>query len=111
MRNDKRIAILLVGVVALCGPCAGQKKPSAPSPQSSVATENWQKEFEDVCSKTQDAMVFSEDQLKSLIARCDAIEPQIKKLDETRMKVYLKRLRQCRGLFAYVLESKQKPSK
>jgi hypothetical protein len=73
--------------------------------------EAWQKEFSDVCSKTQDAMTFSVAELKGLIQRCDALVPQIEKLDETRKKVYLRQLQQCRGLFNYVLESKTKDSK
>ncbi len=71
----------------------------------------WQKEFDEVCSKTQDAMTFSTAELTALIQRCDALEPKIEKLDETRRKIYLKRLRQCRGLYAYVLESKKSEKK
>jgi hypothetical protein len=49
--------------------------------------------------------------LKSLIQRCDTLEPKIEKLDDTRRKVYLRRLKQCRGLYAYVLESKNNDKK
>jgi hypothetical protein len=70
------------------------------------APEGWQKEFEEVCSQTQDAMQFNARELKALVQRCDALAPQIEKLDETRRKVYGPRLRQCRGVFTYVLESK-----
>lgn len=104
MNKVKVIArVLLLGLIALYGvrAIAG----------ASAASESWQKEFEEVCSKTQDAMSFSPAELKTLIQRCDALEPQIEKLDETRKKVYLRQLRQCRGLFAYVLESKTKDSK
>jgi hypothetical protein len=56
-------------------------------------------------------MSFSEEDLASLVQRCDALAPQIEKLDETRRKVYLGRLHMCRGLYAYVLESKRNPKK
>jgi hypothetical protein len=56
-------------------------------------------------------MNFSEDELAKLVQRCDALLPQIEKLDETRKKVYMGRLRMCRGLYAYVLESKRNEKK
>ena len=70
------------------------------------AQDDWKKEFEDICSKTQDSMSFTPDELKSLVGRCDALKPRIAKLDETQKKVYLKRLQMCRDLLAFVLESK-----
>lgn len=75
---------------------------------TALAQEDWKNEFEDVCSKTQDAMTFSPDELKNLIARCDKLNPIISKLDESQRKVYLKRLHLCRNLFVFVLESKER---
>lgn len=72
------------------------------------AQDDWKHEFEDLCSKTQDAMMFSPDELKSLVMRCDKLKPLIEKLDETQRKVYLRRLQLCRDLFSFVLESKEK---
>jgi hypothetical protein len=69
---------------------------------------DWKNEFEDVCSKTQDAMALSADELRNLVARCDKLKPLIGKLDETQRKVYLKRLQLCRDLLFFVLESKEK---
>lgn len=71
------------------------------------AQEGWRTEFDDVCSKTQDAMVFTQDELKDLVSRCDRLRPQIEKLDESQKKVYLKRLRMCRDLYLFVLESRE----
>jgi hypothetical protein len=39
------------------------------------------------------------------IRRCDRLKPRIEKLDESAAKVYLKRLRTCRDLFVFMLES------
>ena len=72
-----------------------------------LAQEDWKSEFEDVCSKTQDAMTFSADELKNLIARCDKLKPLIDKLDESPRKVYLRRLQLCKDLFVFVLGSKE----
>ena len=72
------------------------------------AQENWKSEFEDVCSKTQDAMLFSPEELKKLIARCDALRPIIEKLDESERKVYGRRLQLCKDLLVFVLDSKEK---
>ena len=80
--------------------------------QEKEAAAEWQKEFDDVCSKTQDAMTFTVPELTKLVERCDALQPRIQKSsDESRRKVYLRRLQQCRGLYAYVLESKKNEKK
>jgi hypothetical protein len=71
------------------------------------AQEEWRREFDNLCSKTQDAMNFSAGELRNLITRCDALKPRIEKLDEPQRKVTLKRLQMCRDLYAYVLEAKE----
>jgi hypothetical protein len=75
--------------------------------ETAEAQENWRKEFEEVCSKTQDAMGFSADELRSLVVRCDALKPLIERLDEPQRKVTLKRLQMCRDLYVFVLETKE----
>ena len=101
--------VLSIGCAVLIA-CPVERAFASDSAQAN-AVEPWQKEFDDVCSKTEDAMTFPVDELKSLVERCDRLEPQIQQLDETRKRVYLRRLSQCRGLFAYVLEAKQKDKK
>ena len=76
------------------------------APAAVSAQDDWKKEFEDICSKTQDSMSFTSDELKSLVDRCDALKPRIEKLDETQKKVYLKRLQMCRDLLIFIIESK-----
>jgi hypothetical protein len=71
----------------------------------------FQHEFDDVCARTQDAMLLTKDELKDLMRRCDALVPKLTKLDETQRKVYKRRLEQCRGLFAYVLDTKKDSDK
>ena len=68
---------------------------------------DWRTEFEAVCGKTDTSMALSSEELTSLIARCDKLAEKIAAEAETVRKVYLRRLKMCRDLFAYVLESKK----
>lgn len=106
MSVAKAIARTLLGV-GLVYPFGARAVDKPPAAQSEKAQDSWRKEFDELCSKTQDAMTLSEDQLTDLIRRCDALAPEIDKLDESRRKVYGGRLRMCRGLYAYVLDSKK----
>jgi len=102
--------VLFLGFVGLCSVRA-MGGPQSSAAQANPAQDTWRKEFNDVCSKTQDAMTFSQEELTDLIRRCDALLPQIEKLDESQKKVYMGRLRMCRGLYAYVLDAKRNEKK
>jgi hypothetical protein len=67
----------------------------------------WRQEFNDVCSMTTYSMSLSQEELKSLIDRCEKLEPVIEGLEETTRKVYRKRLKGCLKLFVFVLETKK----
>ena len=69
-------AVLVVGLTPGIAPQQG----TPASSHSAYAQDNWKTEFDDVCSRTQDAMTFSAEELKNLVARCDAIKLQIEKL-------------------------------
>ena len=71
------------------------------------AQDDWKDEFEDICSKTQHAMRFSPEELKNLVERCDKLKPLIEKLNGPVKKISLKKLKKCRDLYQFVLESKQ----
>jgi hypothetical protein len=103
------MALILCGGLAWlqCGQVVGQTNSNTSTSLGVAGDERWQKEFDELCSRTQDAMSYSQEQLAALVQRCDALMPQLEKLEETRKKVYLKRLKTCRGLYAYVLESKK----
>jgi hypothetical protein len=68
---------------------------------------DWRTEFEEVCGKTQDAMALPLDGLRSLVERCDRLLPEVEKLADPERRVFLRRLRACRDLYAYVLASRQ----
>ncbi len=74
---------------------------------AALAQDDWKTEFESICARTQDAATIASDELKSLVDRCDKLKPSIEKLDESQKKVYLKRLKMCRDLLAFVLESRE----
>ena len=74
---------------------------------TAFAAPGWRAEFEEVCAATDSAMTLSTDELTQRIARCDRLKPGIEAEDETVRKVYLRRLKMCRDLYAYVLERKQ----
>jgi hypothetical protein len=86
-------------VSALPGPVALAQGQAAPA-------QDWKKEFEEVCAKTQDAMALPLKELESLVARCDRLKPAIEKLDESQRKVYARRLKVCRDLYQFVIESR-----
>ena len=70
--------------------------------------EDWRKEFEEICSKTENAMAFNVEELRSLVDRCDALKSRIEKLDEPQRKITLRRLQMCRDLYAFAFEMKEK---
>ncbi len=60
----------------------------------------------DICSKTDEAMSFSRDDLKRLLQRGENLKPRIEALEETPRKVYLKRLQMCINLYSFMLDSR-----
>ena len=99
--------LLLVAALALGAEAA--PAPPAPPPAAQRKPKDWKEEFADICAKTQEASGLSDDDLKALVKRSDDLKPTIDKLGESERKVYSRRLEGCRKLFAYVLESRQKP--
>lgn len=77
-------------------------------PARALAGEAWRAEFDEVCSKTQDAMALSTEELRGLVARCDALKPRIEALDEPRRKVFGRRLQGCRDLYQFVIDFRTK---
>ncbi|MGE5699007.1 MAG: hypothetical protein ACM31N_02950 [Deltaproteobacteria bacterium] len=108
MKSPRRIAIWILFALICCLVTADEGDIGIFRAGIAHAQEDWRKEFDDVCSRTQDAMVISSGELKNLVDRCDKLKPRIEKLDESQRKVYLKRLHMCRDLYFFVLESREK---
>lgn len=73
--------------------------------------DEWKKEFEDICSKTETSMSLPSEELKSLVARCDKLKIVIDAQDESTKKVFRKRLLLCRDLYDFVLKSREQEKK
>jgi len=87
-------------LLLLAGAPGGAQEPAAQQ------TADWRVEFEAVCGTTDASMSFTVEELTNLIARCDKLAELIGAEDETVRRVYLRRLKMCRDLLAYILESK-----
>ncbi len=106
--NKVPAAVLLAVLSFLFSPC-GRESLQQMAGSAAYAQDDWTTEFETVCARTQEAAGMPRDELKKLVERCDKLRLRIEQLDETQRKVYLKRLKMCRDLYAFVLESKEKP--
>jgi hypothetical protein len=109
-RNNITV-VLLLGLAAGHGAVRTVGGPNPAALQTGPSHWAWQQEFDDLCARTQDAMAYSVEELAVLIKRCDALLPHLEALDDTQKKVYRERLRMCRGVYAYVLDSKKNDSK
>lgn len=69
--------------------------------------EAWQTALDETCSKSNQAMTMSVQELQDLLAKCDELRKVIETQEASVRKVYLKRLSLCRNLYAYMLEYKQ----
>lgn len=91
----KRLLLVLVcGWLLLCG-------------VAWAGDDDWKKEFEAVCSQTDNAMNMSVEQLRNYVSRCEKIKSSIEALEPSPRKVFLKRWQMCRDLYKYVLDSKE----
>jgi hypothetical protein len=72
-----------------------------------ASAEDWKLEFDNICSKTDDAMAFTVDDLRQLVSRCESLRPRIEALSETQRKVYLRRLQSCRDIYIFVIQAKE----
>ena len=72
-----------------------------------AAGESWRETFDRLCGVTDQATNFSDEELKALIADCDALIRELKTLDVPKKKLYLFRIKKCRNLFQFVLDSRK----
>jgi len=76
-------------------------------PQHAWPEVQFKTEFDDICMQTVDADSMSIRELETLIMRCDKLLSIIEKNVEPERKIYLKKLRMCRNLFVYIMETKK----
>jgi hypothetical protein len=94
-------------LVTVAGGIASRPGAPAPGPLAWAAP-GWKDELEQVCSKTDDAMSLTSDELRSLVSRCDQLKQPIAGLEESERKVYSRRLQLCRDLYDFVLQSRER---
>jgi hypothetical protein len=107
----RRSAVALLSAVAATIFLSGNPMTAGSAssgPAVPAAGDAWKAEFEAVCSRTDVAMTLSVSELKDLVARCVKLAPEIEAQEESTRKVYLRRLRMCRDLYKYVLETKER---
>lgn len=71
----------------------------------------WKADFDRLCGVTDMATTFSVDELRSLIDDCDRLVETLNKVNPPKKKLYVFRLKKCRNLFAFVLDTKQAEGK
>jgi hypothetical protein len=86
-------------LVMVCGALVGAFAADVPE---------WLDEFEDICSQTMDAQSLSNEELQSLVERCEKLLPIIEQSTFVKKKVYLFRIKKCKDLFQYMIEVNQK---
>jgi len=65
----------------------------------------WKKEFDELCGHTNEAMALPVERLNYLIDSCDKLISKIEAADNPRKKVYLFRVRKCRDLYQFIIDS------
>jgi hypothetical protein len=101
MNNIIRIAA--AGLLVLCF-CIGNFT-------NIYAQDDWKEEYAAVCSRTQNAMSLTLDELKEYIKRCDKLLLIINELDgpqaATEKKIYTRKVKMCRDLYEFALEHRE----
>ncbi len=71
------------------------------------AEESWKTKFDEICGKAQSADSLNNQELATLVEKADKLAPEIQKSDEPAKKVYLQRLKKCRSLYEFMLDTRQ----
>jgi len=71
---------------------------------SIAGQDNWRQEFDRICSYTGDADQLSIAELTKLIDDSEKLTNIIKSKEDSDVKIYLIRLKKCRGLFVFMRE-------
>jgi hypothetical protein len=66
------------------------------------------REFAEICADSTNGGSLGKEQLQSYLARCDKLEARIEKLEDTDRRFYLRRLKSCRDLYQFMLDTAEK---
>jgi len=78
---------------------------------TATAQDSWKPSFEEICSKVQATDNLSSAELTALIEKADKLLPVIQASDSPSKKVYVLRLKKCRSLFEFIIDTKKNPEK
>ncbi len=81
------------------------------APGPAFSAEAWQAAFEDICSKVDTSGSLSAKELSTLVERADKLAPEIQASSDPSKKVYLRRLKNCRAMYEFMIETKTKSEK
>ena len=75
------------------------------------AAEDWKASFDDICSKVDVSGTMSAKELAALVDRADKLMPEIQASNDSHKKVYLQRLKKCRSMYQFMIETKSDTAK
>jgi hypothetical protein len=78
---------------------------------AAYAEDSWKPSFEEICSKVQATDNLSTAELAALIDKADKLAPVIQASDSPSKKVYILRLKKCRSLFEFIIDTKKSSEK
>jgi len=78
---------------------------------AAVAAETWKATFQEVCGKVDASQTLSVKEIEALIVEADKLAPEIQKSDDPSKKIYLKRLKNCRSVYEFMVDSKKSAGK
>jgi hypothetical protein len=71
------------------------------------SAEKWQASFDDICSKVDVSGTLSVSELTALIEELDKLVPEIQASSIPSKKIYLQRLKKCRAMFQFMIDTKK----
>ncbi len=69
--------------------------------------DTWQRELDELCGNPQAAMTLSDEEVTTLVERCDRTIAEITETDNPRKKLYLFRLNKCRDFYQYISNARK----
>jgi hypothetical protein len=73
-----------------------------------IAEESWKETFEEICGQVQGAESMSDQQIAAMIEKADTLVPFIQVSVNPGKKVILLRLKRCRGVYEFLLDTRKK---
>ena len=67
---------------------------------------DWKGAFEEICGQVQSAEAMSDQEIRAMIEKADNLMPEIQASADPGKKVYLLRLKRCRGVYEFMLDSR-----